>query len=288
MATALLVLAAGALTGCGESVQSAPNPQRPSPTHQVVEPDALVAGRGMLMQKSADGPIEFCTGAVAESYPPQCGGPRIVGDVDWNVLQTERSGGVTWTNGDVWGVGRFDASGGEGGTFTLDRPLSQRPPEGHVAPSAQTPDFPQLCDDPYAGGGRPGAGSAEQQNALSIRLEEVDGYIGSWVSDGQSMFNVLVTGDASQVHKELRAIWPGGLCVEQRDAATLKDVQAAQDALAKALPGLLMTGGRGDGTLEVQVTLLDRATLDKVLETVEPWLEPQDLRMASTFQPLTG
>lgn len=293
LTTAGLVLACTALLGgCGSAVP----PTGPSPTAtatpppddaSVVNPGDLLVGRGLLMQKSAAAPVELCVGAVAESYPPQCGGPRVVGEVDWDALEPERASGVTWTNQVVWAVGRLDPTAGDSGTFTLDRPLSLTPPEGFTPPTEEPMTFPQLCDDPYAGGGRRGSGSPDAQNALSERLTSIDGYIGSWVSDGSSMFNVLVTGDADAAHAELRKVWKGGLCVEQRDLPTEADVRAAQDALGTKVPGLLGTGGDAtQGKLGVQVTVLDPSTKDLILDTVSPWLEPADVRITSTFRPL--
>lgn len=290
MAVALAIITAG-VTGCG-SVASDDHRQ-PGPTTQVTGPDDLLVAHGMLMQKSASDPVELCVGGVAESYPPQCGGPRIVGDVDWDAFKPERSSGVTWTNGEVWAVGRLDRTGagdpgGSQGTLTLDRPLSTTPPAGLSQPTPTEMDFPQLCEDPYAGGGRRGAGSPEQQNALSMRLESLEGYVGSWVSDGSSLFNVLVTGDAEAAFEELREVWPGGLCVEQRDLPTRAEVKAAQEALISLGGGRLLSTG-GDvttGQLEVGVVVLDRATLDAVLAAVEPWLEPSQVRFTAAFQPL--
>ncbi|KGN37610.1 hypothetical protein [Knoellia subterranea] len=275
-------LAAG-LVGCGTADLSPGASSTPAPTVPITGPDDLLVGQGMLMQKVGDGPIELCIGGVAESYPPQCGGPRIVGDVDWDTLKPERASGVTWTNA-IWAVGHFDQTAN---TFTLDRPLSLTPTAGVTPPTPADMDFPQLCKDPYAGG-RSGAGSPEQQNALTMRLESLDGYIGSWVSDGSSLFNVLVRGDAEAVFAELRTVWPGGLCVEQRDLPTQSDVRAAQDALADMAGGrLLSTGGDvTSGQLEVGVTVLDRATRDAVLEAVEPWLDASQIRFTAALQPL--
>lgn len=289
--TAMALVALSALTGCGSGVRTTPpiGTVSPSPTNPIVRVGDLVAGQGMLMQRTADGPIELCVGAVAASHPPQCGGPRIVGDVDWETLAPERASGVTWTKGSVWAVGRLDPKAGTSGTFTLDRPLSLTPPAGVATPASQAPmAFPQLCDDPYAGGGSKGGGSPEAQNALTERLATLDGYVGSWVSDGSSMFNVLVTGDAAAAHTEIRKVWKGGLCVEQRDVPTEADVRAAQEALGKKSPGLLTTGGDATtGKLNVEVTVLDQATHDQIMETVKPWLEPTDVTITSAFQPLT-
>lgn len=295
----LALACTGLMAGCGTATPpSASGPVAPTSTGtttatpapdqaRVADPGDLLVGSGMLMQRSANGPVELCVGGVAESYPPQCGGPRIVGDVDWDALEPERASGVTWTNDVVWAVGRLDPDAGESGTFTLERPLSLTPPKGFPLPTPAPVTFPQLCDDPYAGGGRRGGGSPDAQNALGERLTSLDGYIGSWVSDGSSLYNVLVTGDADAAHAALRKVWKGGLCVEQRDLPTEADVRAAQEALGTKVEGLLGSGGDvTQGKLDVHVTVLDSRTRDLVIATVSPWLQPDDVRITSTFQPL--
>lgn len=299
--TVLALVSIAALSGCGSerpdppagdepSTRPSATPSTSSTTSQaqVVDPSGTLVANGLLMQKEAGGPVELCMGGVAESYPPQCGGPRLVGEIDWDSVKPERASGVTWTSGSVWAVGRYDPKAGPSGTFTLERPVSLTPPTPDLRASEAPMTFPQLCDDPYAGGGRKGAGSPSELNELTELLPTLEGYVGSWVSDGSSLFNVVVTGDPEVALAKVRKVWPGGLCVEQRDVATEEDVRAAQDALATRFKGLLSTGGDTmNGTLDVHVTLLDQATHDRILDTVKPWLTPDQVRMTSAFQPLT-
>lgn len=54
-----------------------------------------VAGEGTVIQVGDANP-QFCLGPVAESYPPQCSGPEILG-WSWDDLAgQETSGDVTW------------------------------------------------------------------------------------------------------------------------------------------------------------------------------------------------
>ncbi|ANP71740.1 hypothetical protein [Cryobacterium arcticum] len=54
-----------------------------------------VLAQGLVLHKDGEDP-QLCLGSVAESYPPLCGGPPIVG-WDWaTVEQSERASGVTW------------------------------------------------------------------------------------------------------------------------------------------------------------------------------------------------
>lgn len=283
-----------ALAGCG-SAQNSPSAGTPNPSSSnppgstdVKLSDEVVA-HGMLMQVNATAPVQLCVGAVAESYPPQCGGPTVVGQVDWDAVKTERASGVTWSAGEVWAIGRFAPQTGKAGTFTLTQPIQQKPPAGIAQPSPGQPDFPQLCEDPYAGGGSKSVGGPEADtNALTAALPTLDGYVSSWVSDGSSLFNVLVTGDAAAAQRELRKVWKGGLCVEQRDLPTEADMTAAQDAVGKQSKdlGLLTVGGDSLGTLGVEATFVDAATRARILEIVRPWLTPDQVRISSAIQPL--
>jgi hypothetical protein len=73
-----------------------------------------VAGQGTVLQIDAQTP-QLCLGAVAESYPPQCGGPEIL-DWNWDAVDLEETAsGVTWGTYAV--VGTWD-----GTRFTLTQP----------------------------------------------------------------------------------------------------------------------------------------------------------------------
>jgi hypothetical protein len=61
-----------------------------------------VLGQGTVIQSGNAAP-QFCLGAVAESYPPQCSGPELVG-WDWQRFEGfESAGDVTWGAYAVWG-----------------------------------------------------------------------------------------------------------------------------------------------------------------------------------------
>ncbi|KGN40947.1 hypothetical protein [Knoellia aerolata] len=289
VSTLTLGLLATLAAGCGTSAPRPPvgTPASPSVSTTVVRADDEVVAHGMLMQDSPTADVELCLGGVAESYPPQCGGPTFVGEVDWDAVRPERANGVTWSSGEVWVVGRYDRGTGSSGALTLTRPVSPTPPPGVDVPTEAPATFPQLCDDPYADGGRRGAGSEDERNALGELLPTLDGYVGSWVSDGSSLFNVLVNDDPEAARARLREAWPGGLCVEQRDLPTERDVLAAQSALGSRF-GLLTSSGQAmTGGLDVHVTMLDQATLDGILAAVRPWLAPEHVRVTSAFQPLS-
>ena len=257
----------------------------------VVDPDEELVAHGLLMQSADDRPVEICIGAVAESLPPQCGGPVLVGDFSWDEVDPRRSGGVTWTDDPWWAVGTYDPGTGEQGSLTLTRPVSAEPPEGYVPPPAEDVSFPQLCDDPYVGGDPSASGNLAAQEQLGAAIENLDGYVTSWVSDGSSLYNVVVTTDtdAEAAFSELREVWKGGLCVEQRDLPTQDRLRAAQEALSRTglELGLLSVGSGGaSGLLEVGVVLTDRGTVEAVLETVSEWITPEQVVIRGALQPL--
>lgn len=88
-----------ALTGCATPAQPSIHAD-PLPPHVAIEGELV--GQGTVIQ-SGDAPPELCLGAVAESYPPQCGGPELVG-WDWTTIEGhETAGDVTWGTYAVWG-----------------------------------------------------------------------------------------------------------------------------------------------------------------------------------------
>lgn len=260
------------------------------------DPSFIVAGSGgaetyavltTLLQPAEDAAPQLCLGGVMESYPPQCGGGLDVIGLDWDdVADAETASGVTWGTG--WVVGTYDSSAG---TFTLTQPAGDQPPAGLDVPEPDLIDFPALCEDPYRGGEASfDPGSAEGMTAreeLVARAAQLDGYITVYVSDGDREFNVLVQGDAEAAHSELREVWPGWLCVATGSGASEADVLAAQEAVHAALgEQVLGSGGGVDGVLEVSVLVADESTTQAVLDAVEPWLTPQQVRVTGVLLPV--
>ncbi|NLJ54743.1 MAG: hypothetical protein GX344_11525 [Intrasporangiaceae bacterium] len=286
-AVGVLALGALVLSACGSATV---DPDAGSPGEEAAAGAAgrsQVVGAGMVMQSTPGAAPELCMGPVLTSYPPQCGGPTLAGAFSWDDVEAETQGEVRWTNGYYYGVGHYDKASD---TFTLTRPLSVTPPEGLEQPTDEPLDFPQLCDDPFRGGD-PGFSDPDlaKQEMFQQRLQSLEGYIGSWVSDGRSLFNVVVTGDPEAAHASLREVWAGALCVEQREGPTEADLLAAQGALNDVYQDLGILSSGPDvmsGRLDVQVVLADEATLERVHELVAPWLTPEQVRVTGTFQPL--
>jgi hypothetical protein len=177
---------------------------------------------------------------VAESLPPQCGGPPIT-NWDWAGLAgAESIGGTTW--GDYVVVGSFD-----GTRFTLTRPAvtpeeyDGPPPTGEPDPSLRTP-----CPEPD-GGWQVVDDALATTAALDrtiARARRLPGFAEVWLDQSVNeadperepeamndpeklVLNVRVTGDTADARRTLREVWGGALCVSsaRRTAAELRAIQ---------------------------------------------------------------
>ena len=62
-----------------------------TPPETAIAAPGEVRGQGTVLQ-IADAAPQFCLGAVAESYPPQCSGPELIG-WDWTAVDGEETAG---------------------------------------------------------------------------------------------------------------------------------------------------------------------------------------------------
>lgn len=242
VAGALALVAAGvvALFVSRDSDEGEPGAQRYGATATILE----APGRGP----------ELCLGAVAESYPPQCGGPPIVG-WDWNDVEGEESAsGTTWTTAYVEGT--YD-----GERFTLTaRPSAPRPIE------ASAPSFEPACDDPDVDDPSQGGGDFPDANQRG-RFDAIDGLVALWVSDpsgeeytGPFVANLIVRpGRGEAVTAHVRRFWGGGLCVVERDQKTTKELDDIVARVDGVLTQELLTASPNyqEGVVEVQVIVVD-------------------------------
>lgn len=221
-----------------------------------------------MLESAGHGP-QLCLGGVAESYPPQCGGPDVVG-WDWDTVEgSESASGTTWGSYTV--IGTYD-----GERFTLTEPA--RTPEEPPAPSDEDL-FATPCEPPAGGWAvvdESTATDAAMQEALGLAAAEPD-YVGAWVdqsinpaSDSLSdeelelamndptklVLNVMFTGDLDRHEADLRAVWGGALCVSAAER-TEADLLSILDEVT-TVDGVL--GGSPDprtGTVQVEVIVDD-------------------------------
>ncbi|MBW3549122.1 MAG: hypothetical protein KY452_13460 [Actinobacteria bacterium] len=119
------VLLAGAACG-GERPTSVTSSGkgRPSDAPSADATNTRYTATTTVLESPDHGP-QLCLGGVQESYPPQCGGPDVIG-WDWDVVQGEESAnGTTWGTYTVvgtWdGEALTDRAGGIAGTARLER-----------------------------------------------------------------------------------------------------------------------------------------------------------------------
>jgi hypothetical protein len=128
------------LTACGSQRAGqggAADRSAAEPPADIVPDDYTGRFRGTsvtVLSSPAHGP-QLCS-FLAESYPPQCEGPDIVG-WDWSAVEHESASGTSWGTYDV--VGTF-----EDGVFTLTEPPSppSPPTSDRPTPSSVSPDPP--------------------------------------------------------------------------------------------------------------------------------------------------
>lgn len=96
-ATALM-----ALTGCasGAGADGSPTDDSGSPT---ADANTELIGQGTVIQVG-DGDPELCLGPIAQSYPPQCSGPTVLGWEWASATQSETVSNVTWGTYAVFGT----------------------------------------------------------------------------------------------------------------------------------------------------------------------------------------
>jgi hypothetical protein len=208
-------------------------------------PDGAVRTHGLVtVLDSGDGP-ELCLGAVAESYPPQCGGPAVA-DFDWGDVGFEEASGVKWGSYAV--TGTFD-----GTTFTatdaLPAALYDAMAEPEEEPLGAACEAPESTDTQKA--------TPEDLDATLAAASALPGYATAWLTG--DTINVAVTDDAEGAEQALRATWGGPLCVttvERTDA----DLNAINQELQAALGEALLTSGSfAPDSLDAQVVYDDGA-----------------------------
>lgn len=220
MRTPGLLLLALVVTACG-SGPGGPGSASTSQPRPEPDPEQVYAAVGTVLD-AGEGP-ELCLGGVAESYPPQCGGPEVVGWT-WESVEHEAASGVRW--GEYAVAGTWD-----GETLTLtDAPRPARESD-YPAPAADESDFGTPCEEPRGGwrtapdGGWQDAGF-QRAAALAERLDGVgrvwgddgaqDGFEGGAGDPERLVLNVTLAGDGAAreaAESTLRTAYDGDVCV---------------------------------------------------------------------------
>jgi len=194
-AASVLLLAGCATTAPAASDQPDAPGAVPVPSDAIAAPGQVI-GQGTVLQKDGEEP-QFCLGGVAESYPPQCGGPEIVG-WDWDAVDGEESAsGVTW--------GAYALTGTWDGTvFTSESavmlalydPMPVVDPLTDPANAGDTPEDELLTiqDDLTASAPFEVLTSGAQNGYLFVTVVYDDGTIQAWVDDAYGIDKVAIRG----------------------------------------------------------------------------------------------
>jgi len=194
-----------------------------------------------VLEGGGHGP-QLCA-MVAESFPPQCSGPDVVG-WDWSKVEHESQNGVKW--GEYRVVGTWD-----GARLTLTEPPGA---PVRAQDDSEEDRFASPCPEP-AGGWRPvdPARTTEQSmNAAIERARTAKEFAGAWIDrlgpdpdpgkeqtpDARKyVVNLKFTGDPAAREEWIREVWGGALCLSpaQRTYAELERIQRA----AEQEPGFL-------------------------------------------------
>jgi hypothetical protein len=191
-------------------------------------PDGEVSTSGLVTVIDAGNGPELCLGAVAESYPPQCGGPALA-DFDWGDVGSEEASGVRW--GSYALTGTFDGS-----TFTVTDAIPAALYDTMAAPEEEP--LAAACDSPTTTD--TAKATPEDMDATLAAASALPTYASAWLTG--NTINVAVTEDAEGAEAELRRTWGGMLCVttvERTDA----DLNEVNQELQAALGDQLLTSG---------------------------------------------
>ncbi|WP_152363617.1 hypothetical protein [Microlunatus speluncae] len=210
--------------------------------------DSVTTRHPVTVLDSGSG-AELCLGAVAASYPPQCGGPKLAG-WDWSDWKGkfEQASGTRW--GEFIVTGRYDP------TSEVFTPTDVRSGDGYVWPDSDDHTWTSACPEP-AGGWRvsdTSKVSAEDLDAAATLAASFDDYSTAWVDQSPNpaareklppeeverrmndplytVLNVAVTGDVAAAEAKLRAVWSGMLCVSRAER-TEAELQAVQEQLGQ-------------------------------------------------------
>lgn len=260
-AAAALVLSVAALSACStEAEMTAVDPaasgdepsaattgaasgEAPSP----VPEGEVRTGDLVTVIDTGDGP-QMCLGAVAESYPPQCGGPAVE-NFDWGQTGFEEAAGVRW--GSYALTGTFDGS-----TFSVTDAI----PAALYDTVAEPQDDAPLPACEGASTTDTKKATPEDLDATLTAASALPGYATSWMTG--NTINVAVTEDAEGAEATLRETWGGMLCVttvERTDA----DLNAVNQELQAALGDRLLTSGSfAPDSLEATVVFDDGSIQD--------------------------
>lgn len=204
-AVVLCLALAATMAACGtETADSASSKDRsgsdpaasgpgPMPT-EVPAATGVVTTRQLAVVMDDGATVELCLGPVAESYPPQCGGPELRG-WDWQKLgqgMHERQGRIRW--------GSFSVTGTwDGTTFTArgavpaalyDAMLPEPTPTPTPARTYAEGELAEVAEEVGKLPGAQGAYAADGHVVVDVVFD--DGSLQAWADEAYGANVVLV------------------------------------------------------------------------------------------------
>ena len=217
------------LAACGDDAADVASDDPPTTTGAHAD-DTVYETSATVLDSDDHGP-QLCLGGVADSYPPQCGGPDIVG-WDWSTVEAESANGTTW--------GSYSLTGSwDGETFTVTGPVGEPDFSDQGGPT----DFSTPCDEPDGGWTVVDEATATDAGLRAAQeyAQSQSGLGGPWVDQSinpageesgfndptKLILNVKFTADLDRHEAELRNRFGGPLCVieSERTEAELRRLQ---------------------------------------------------------------
>lgn len=227
-----------------------------------VDDDQRYGASTMVLESPDHGP-QLCLGGVADSYPPQCGGPDVVG-WDWDEVDGEEAeSGTTW--GEYAVVGTWD-----GERLTLTEPPGPPGPRTSLLERGQ--DLSTPCPTPPGGWAVVDETKLGGQGAAFEYANTQPDYAGGWLDQSinpasqepidesamndpaKLVLNLRFTGDLERHEAEVREVWGGALCVTEADR-TVEELQRIQREVQDELGALFSVADQVEGTVKVGVTV---------------------------------
>jgi len=267
---AILALLAGValLAACGDDAGEpvGAGGTEPADADEVYEADLTVL-------ESPDHGPELCY-VVAESLPPQCGGPSVSG-WDWAAVEgEERASGTTWGTFHVAGTWSSEA------LHLTEAPTA---PDGDGGGRDER-DFSPGCADPEVVDATHGAEEWEEAAPVASQVPDL---VTAWVSDPTGDWDgpytatvVVPPGSADAAREAVRASYSGPLCVIERDAPTEAELQAVHTEVDAAAGELGLVGSSVDserGVVAVDVWVADEAAVTLARDRWGDYVELQPI-----------
>jgi hypothetical protein len=219
------------------------------PAASLPDQRGLYEANAFVCDEGTRGPLLWLGGIRLSLGPQPCGGIPLV-NWDWQAVEGKEAEGGT-ISGSYHVVGWYD-----GATFAV---TDVGPYEDDLSAFGTDPDTASACEEPKGGWAVPDAAHNTQNDvhrAVAYTRSQPD-YSTSWnthlepalLEFGPVIFNAVFTGDRERHEAEIRKVWPGPLCVVERDVPTASELERIRREVEAGLDdlGLQMTWSQGPG-----------------------------------------